>query len=99
MDQRRDFVEDSMLLRTDGEEDELLLSGDLVGGSVPCVTAATDSMAEEAKWVYLPLEDAVCEIIDNRDHLSVDELAALIRAAVERGIERGSEARRKDGRE
>jgi hypothetical protein len=99
MKKARTQIEDTMLLRTDGDEfDELCLTGDMVGGDTPCVTAATDSMAEEAQWVYLPLEDAVADIIDNRDHISVDEWAALIRAAVERGIARGREIRRKDGR-
>jgi hypothetical protein len=99
MKHARTLIEDTMLLRTDGESDELCLTGDMVGGDTPCVTAATDSMAEEAKWVYLPLEDAVADIIDNRDHLSVDEWAALIRDAIERGIKKGREIRRKDGRE
>jgi hypothetical protein len=99
MKNARTLIEDTMLLRTDGEFDELYLTGDMVGGDTPCVTAATDSMAEEARWVYLPLENAVADIIDNRDHISVDEWATLIRAAVERGIARGREIRRKDGRE
>lgn len=98
MKNARTMIEDTMLLRTDGEFDELYLNGDIVGGNTPCVTAATDSMTEEATWVYIPLEDAVADIIDNRDHLSVDEWAALIRDAIERGIQKGREIRRKDGR-
>lgn len=98
MKNARTMIEDTMLLRTDGEFDELYLNGDIVGGNTPCVTAATDSMAEEATWVYIPLEDAVADIIDNRDHLSVDEWAALIRDAIERGIQKGREIRAKDGR-
>ena len=98
----RIVVEDQMLLKSDGKEDALELHGDTIGhGSDgdPCVTAATDSMAEAAMWVYLPLEDAVAEIIDNKDDVPVDEMAARIRAAIERGIEKGREIRRKDGRE
>ncbi|NBW21731.1 MAG: hypothetical protein EBR82_78615 [Caulobacteraceae bacterium] len=98
MKNARTLIQDTMLLRTDGEFDELYLNGDIVGGNTPCVTAATDSMVEEATWVYIPLEDAVADIIDNRDHLSVDEWAALIRDAIERGIQKGREIRRKDGR-
>jgi hypothetical protein len=56
-------------------------------------------MSEEGTFVYLPLEDAVADIMDDMDARPIEEMAALIRAAVERGIERGSEARRKDGRE
>ncbi|NBW21739.1 MAG: hypothetical protein EBR82_78655 [Caulobacteraceae bacterium] len=94
----RTVTKDTMMLRTDGEADELLLSGDLVGSDVPCVTAATDSMADEAKWVYLPLEDAVAEIIDNKDDRPIDDLATLVRDAVERGIKKGRDIRNKDGR-
>jgi hypothetical protein len=98
----RKKTEDRMLLRTDGEFDELKIYGSTTGtygSGYPCVIASTDSMAEEATFVYLPLEDAVADIMDDMDTRPMEEMAALIRAAVERGIERGSEARRKDGRE
>lgn len=90
-----------MLKRTDRADDELLLTGDTVGkygAGEPCVTAATDSMAEVATWVYLTFEDAVAEIIDNKDGIPVDEMAARIRSAVERGVEKGRTKREKEGR-
>lgn len=95
------MTRDRMLKRTDRADDELLLTGDTVGkdgAGEPCVTAATDSMAEAATWVYLTFEDAVAEIIDNKDGVPVDEMAARIRAAVERGIEKGRKKREEDGR-
>ena len=95
------MTRDRMLKRTDRADDELLLTGDTVGkygAGEPCVTAATDSMAEAATWVYLTFEDAVAEVIDNKDGIPVDEMAARIRAAVERGIEKGRKARAEDGR-
>jgi hypothetical protein len=98
----RKKTEDRMLPRTDGEFDELKIYGSTTGtygSGDPCVIAATDSMSEEGTFVYLPLEDAVADIMDDMDARPIEEMAALIRAAVERGIERGSEARRKDGRE
>ena len=98
----RTVIEDRMLLKTDGADDELVIYGSMTGKDFcgdPCVIAATDSMGEAATFVYLPLADAVAEIMDEMDALPVDEMAARIRAAVERGIARGSEIRRKDGRE
>lgn len=95
------MTRDRMLKRTDRAEDELLIMGDTVGkhgAGEPCVTAATDSMAKDATWVYLTLEDAVAEIIDNKDDIPVDEWAARIRAAVERGVEKGRAKREKEGR-
>ena len=95
------MTRDRMLKRTDRAEDELLLTGDTVGkhgAGEPCVTAATDSMAEAATWVYLTFEDAVAEIIDNKDGVSVDEMAERIRAAVERGVEKGRAKREKERR-
>jgi hypothetical protein len=91
-----------MLLRTDEADDELKMYGSTTGthgSGDPCVIASTDSMAEEATFVYLPLEDAVADIMDDMDARPIEEMAALIRTAVENGIQRGSEARRKDGRE
>lgn len=99
---KRTKIGDRMLLRTDGEFDELKVYGSTTGTcgtGDPCVIAATDSMSEEATFVYLPLEDAVADIMDDMDALPIEEMAALIRDAVQRGIERGSDARRKDGRE
>ncbi|NBW23489.1 MAG: hypothetical protein EBR82_87665 [Caulobacteraceae bacterium] len=98
----RTKVEDRMLLRSDEADDELKIYGSTTGThgtGDPCVIAATDSMSEAQTFVYLPLEDAVADIMDDMDLLPIEEMAALIRAAVERGIERGSDARRKDGRE
>lgn len=98
----RKKIEDRMLLRADGEFDELKIYGSTTGtrgAGDPCVIAATDSMSEEATFVYLPLEDAAADIMDDMDLIPIEEVAALIRAAVERGIELGSQARRKDGRE
>ena len=98
----RTKTEDRMLLRTDGEFDELKIYGSttgMYGTGDPCVIASTDSMAEEATFVYLTLEDAVADIMDDMDLRPIEEMAALIRAAVESGIKRGSEARVKDGRE
>lgn len=94
----RSMIEDTMLLRTDADNDQLTLSGDTVGFDEPCVTAATDAMADLSTWVYLPLEDAVAEIIDNKDGVPVDEMADRIRAAVERGVEKGRAKREKEGR-
>ena len=99
---KRTKTEDKMLLRTDGEFDELKIYGSTIGAcgtGDPCVIAATDSMSEEAIFVYLPLEDAVADIMDDMDALPIEEMAELIRDAVERGIRRGGDARRKDGRE
>lgn len=92
---------DKMMLATDGAEDELKMYGSMTGPRFqgePCVIAATDSMAEAATFVYLPLERAVEEIMDEMDAKPAEEMAALIRAAVERGIKRGWKAREKDGR-
>jgi hypothetical protein len=85
-----------LLEKMDGEDDQLVLQGSTVGdrgAGEPCVTAATDSMAESATWVYLTLEGAVAEIVETFDDVSVDDWAVRIRASVERGIERGRKAR------
>ena len=97
----RTVIENRMLLGTDGAEDELKMYGSMTGprfDGEPCVIAATDSMSEAATFVYLPLEDAVAEIMDEMDAKPADEMAAMIRAAVERGIEKGWKARVEDGR-
>ena len=98
----RKKMEDRMLVRTDGADDELKIYGSTTGThgtGDPCVIAATDSMSEAATFVYLPLQDVVADIMDDMDLIPIEEMAALIRTAVEKGIQRGSEARRKDGRE
>lgn len=97
----RTVIEDRMLLATDGAEDELKMYGSMTGprfDGEPCVIAATDSMSEAATFVYLPLERAVAEIMDEMDAKPADEMAALIRAAVERGIASGRKKREEDGR-
>lgn len=97
----RTVIEDKMLLRSDGEFDELYMYGSMTGprfDGEPCVIAATDSMSEAATFVYLPLEQAVAEIMDEMDAKPADEMAALIRAAVERGIANGRKKREEDGR-
>jgi hypothetical protein len=55
-------------------------------------------MAADETWVYLTLEAAVAQIIDNNDGFQAEVMAKRIRDAVERGIARGTEIRRKDGR-
>lgn len=97
----RTVIEEKMLLRSDGEFDELKVYGSMTGprfDGEPCVIAATDSMSEEATFVYLPLEHAVADIMDDMDAKPADEMAALIRAAVERGIASGRKKREEDGR-
>lgn len=97
----RTVIEDKMLLRSDGEFDELKVYGSMTGpqfSGEPCVIAATDSMSEEATFVYLPLADVVADIMDDMDALPADEMAARVRAAVERGIAKGLKAREEDGR-
>lgn len=97
----RSMIEDKMLLRSDGEFDELNVYGSMTGPQFdgePCVIASTDSMSEEATFVYLPLEDVVADIMDEMDAKPADEMAALIRAAVERGIASGRKQREEDGR-
>lgn len=94
-------IKDKMLLATDGAEDELKMYGSMTGPRFegePCVIAATDSMSEAATFVYIPLERAVAEIMDEMDAKPADEMAAMIRAAVERGIEKGRAKREKEGR-
>jgi hypothetical protein len=94
-------IKEKMMLRSDGEFDELKVYGSMTGprfDGEPCVIAATDSMSEEATFVYIPLEHAVADIMDDMDAKPADEMAALIRAAVERGIEKGRKAREEDGR-
>jgi hypothetical protein len=90
-------VKSKMLLKRCGKSaDYLMLFGDMTGpqqDGEPCVTAATDSMVDRETWVYLPLSDAVAEIIETRDDVSVEEMADRIRAAVERGVAAGAEAR------
>ena len=95
------MIKEKMMLRSDGEFDELKVYGSMTGprfDGEPCVIAATDSMSEEATFVYIPLEHAVADIMDDMDAKPADEMAALIRAAVERGIEKGRKAREEDGR-
>ena len=97
----RKVIEAKMLLRSDGEFDELKVYGSMTGPDFtgdPCVIAATDSMGEDATFVYLPLEDIVADIMDDMDALPADEMAARVRAAVERGIAKGLKAREEDGR-
>ena len=97
----RTVIEEKMLLRSDGEFDELKAYGSMTGprfDGEPCVIAATDSMSEEATFVYIPLEHAVADIMDDMDAKPADEMAALIRAAVERGIANGRKKREEDGR-
>jgi hypothetical protein len=86
-----------MLSRKSPADDGLLLMGDIHRGK-PCVTAATDSMAADETWVYFTLEAAVAQIIDNNDGFPAKVMAKRIRQAVERGIARGTEIRRKDRR-
>lgn len=98
---RRKVIENKMLLWSDGEFDELMVHGSMTGPQFdgePCFIAATDSMSEEATFVYLPLEDVVADIIDGMDALPADEMADRVRAAVERGIANGLKAREEDGR-
>lgn len=95
------MIEDKMLLATDGAEDELKMYGSMTGprfDGEPCVIAATESMSEAATFVYLPLERAVAEIMDEMDAKPADEMEALIRAAVERGIASGRKKREEEGR-
>lgn len=97
----RKVIECKMLLRTDGEFDELNIYGSMTGPGFtgdPCVIAATDSMGEEATFVYLPLEDVVADIMDDMDALPADEMEARVRAAVERGVAKGLAKREKEGR-
>lgn len=97
----RPAIKSQMLLRTDGSEDELMMYGSMTGQHFdgdPCVIASTESMGEAATFVYLPLEDAVADIMDEMDALPADEMAAIIRSAVARGIEKGRKAREEDGR-
>lgn len=97
----RAVIEDKMLLATDGAEDELKMYGSMTGprfDGEPCVIAATESMSEAATFVYLPLERAVAEIMDEMDAKPADEMEALIRAAVERGIASGRKKREEEGR-
>lgn len=97
----RTVIEDKMLLATDGAEDELKMYGSMTGprfDGEPCVIASTESMGEAATFVYLPLEDAVEDIMDEMDAKPADEMEALIRAAVERGIASGRKKREEDGR-
>lgn len=97
----RTVIEDKMLLRSDGELDELNVYGSMTGPQFdgePCVIAATDSMSEEATFVYLPLADVVADIMDDMDALPADEMASRVRTAVERGIAKGLKKRKEDGR-
>lgn len=93
-------VVDRLVLREDPEEDGLVLVGDVTGergNGEPCVTASTDSMANRAKWVYLPLSAAVKEIIAEKDCVPVDDMAQRIREAVEAGIASGAAIRKAAG--
>jgi hypothetical protein len=97
----RTAIKSQMLLRTDGSQDELMMYGSMTGQHFdgdPCVIASTESMGEAATFVYLPLEDAVADIMDEMDAKPADEMEALIRAAVERGIASGRKKREEDGR-
>jgi len=88
----------TMLSRVSRSHDGLLLMGDVHAGK-PVVTAATDSMADdEETWVFITLEAAVAQIIDNQDGFLVKVIANRIRDAVERGIASGTKRRKKDGR-
>jgi hypothetical protein len=95
-------VTSKMLLKCCKSSDCLMLFGDMTGPrsrGEPCVTAATDSMVDRLTWVYLPLADAVAEIIESRDDVAVGEMADRIREAVDRGIAAGAEARGGHGRD
>lgn len=96
----RTKITDVMIEEGALEHDGLRLCGDTTrdgGAGEPCVTAATDTMAESTTWVYITLERAVEHIVSNKDNLPVSELAGRIRSAVERGIESGARQRKDSG--
>ena len=76
------------------KDDNLLLQGSFSNsGKVPIITAATDQMARDERWVFISLEDAVCEMVHVYDDLTVADLTAMIRDAVEAGIAAGTAMR------
>jgi len=93
------------MLRGSSREHDNLMIMTCFRGNTPCVTAATDSMADVAPgedevptWVYLPLETVVREIVSQHDNRTISELRKIVNDAVRKGFSAGVADRRRSKR-
>ncbi len=95
---------DRMIRCLSREHDNLMMMTTF-RGNTPCVTAATDSMADVAHdedkvatWVYLPLETVVRDIVSQHDNRTISELRKIVNDAVRKGFSDGVADRRRSKR-